>query len=138
MLLVKAAKIVEPQVKPKPNIDVEVLTSISPATLEDSFVYVHCYYNNPTQDMLIRIWHTTYLIDKASSSRAKLVHVENISMAPMWTQIPDGTMYSFLLIFEGLPKSCKLFDLIEDIPQPGGFEVRSVSRNETDVYHIDI
>jgi hypothetical protein len=138
MMLIKAAKVVEPPVKVKPKVDVEVLTSIAPATLEDSCVYVHCYYDNPHQDMLIRVWRTTYLVDQGSSTRSKLLHAENISIAPVWTQIPDKTQYSFLLIFEGLPKSVKIFDMIEDIPQAGGFEVRNVSRNDSDVYHLSI
>jgi hypothetical protein len=138
MYPVKAAKVLEAPVKTKPLVDIEVLTSIAPASLEDSFVYVHCYYDNPSQGMLIRIWATTFLVDKGSGSRSKLIHAENISMAPVWTQIPDCARYSFLLVFEGLPKGCQNFDLIEDIPQAGGFEVRDVTRNETDVYHLDI
>jgi hypothetical protein len=59
-------------------------------------------------------------------------------MAPVWTRIPDKATYSFLLVFEGLPKSVKQFDLIEDIPQAGGFEVRNITRNDSDVYHIDL
>jgi hypothetical protein len=137
MLLVKAGKVEEAPVKTKPGVEVDTLPSIAPTTLEDSFVYVHCHYNNTAGGMLIRIWNSTFLVDKGSGSRSKLLHAENISFAPVWTQIPNGS-YSFLLIFEGLPKSCQLFDLIEDIPQPGGFEVRSIARNEKDVYHIDI
>jgi hypothetical protein len=138
MSLIKAGHVAEPPVKVKPAVDVEVLTAIATSALEDSYIYVHCYYNNPHQDMLIRVWRTTYLVDKASGSRSKLIHGENISFAPMWTRIPDKTMYSFLLIFEALPKSCQNFDLVEEIPQPGGFEVRNVSRNDSDVYHLDI
>lgn len=138
MHLLKAAHVIEPPAKIKPHIDTEVLTAIAPSTLDDSFVYVHCYYNNPYQDMLIRIWKTTFLVDKGTGAKSKLLHAENISFAPMWTHIPDGATYSFLLVFESLPKSCKMFDLVEEIPQPGGFEVRSIGRNETDVYHIDI
>jgi hypothetical protein len=138
MFLVKAAKTVEAPVKTKPLVDPDTLTAISPVTLEDSFVYVHCHYQNNGQDMLIRIWNTTYLVDKTSSTKSKLLHAENISFAPIWTQIPTSGTYSFLLIFEGLPKGCKIFDLIEEISQPGGFEVRSISRNEKDVYHINI
>jgi len=137
MLLVKAG-LEQPPVRPKPGVDVEVLTSISPSALEDSFVYVHCHYQNSGQEMLIRIWSTTFLVDKVSGTRSKLIHAENITMAPVWTRIPAGSPYSFLLIFEGLPKDCKQFDLIEEIPQPGGFEVRNIRRNETDVYHIQI
>lgn len=137
MKLINAGTI-EPPVKTRPLVDIEVLSAIAPSTLEDSFVYVHCYFTNTYKDMLIRIWSTTYLIDKGSGNRSRLIHAENISMAPAWTKIPDGQVYSFLLVFEGLPKSCQNFDLIEEIPQPGGFEVRSIVRNESDVYHIDI
>jgi hypothetical protein len=88
--------------------------------------------------MLIRIWKSTFLVDKDSMARSQLVHAENISIAPQWTQIPDGVTYNFLLIFSALPKSCRTFDLVEDIPQPGGFHVANIARNDTDVYHIDL
>ncbi len=122
----------------KPAIDVDVLTSIDPNSLTDSYVYVHCYYQNVYDEMFIRIWQTTFLIDRVSGSRAKLVHVENISYAPVWTHIPGKQLYTFLLIFSSLPKDCKTFDLVEDIPQAGGFFVSGISRNEQDVYHVTI
>jgi hypothetical protein len=131
-------KIKEPPVKTKTAVDIEVLTSIDTSTLEDSFVYVHCYFPNQSPDMLIRIWRTTFLIDKATGLRSTLVHAENITFAPVWTQIRGTGMYSFLLIFSALPKSCQNFDLVEDIPQPGGFFIGDISRNETDVYHVDL
>jgi hypothetical protein len=139
-MLIKAggALVKEAPVETKPNVDIEVLTSIDPMILEDSFVYVHCHFENNQRDMLIRIWKSTYLVDKNSGSRSKLIHAENISFAPIWTLIPDNVSYSFLLIFSALPKSCQSFDLIEDIPQPGGFLVKNINRNESDVYHIDI
>lgn len=122
----------------KPGVNVEVFTRIDALTLEDSFVYVHCYFRNKWENMLIRIWKTTYLVDSLSGTRSKLLHAENISIAPVWTRIPDGQQYSFLLIFSGLPKSCKQFDLVEEIPEPGGFFIQNISRNEKDVYHIDV
>ena len=128
----------EPPVKTKPDVETEVLTSIDPATLEDSYVYVHCYYGAPGSNSLIRIWKTTFLVDATSCTRSPLIHAENISYAPQWTMIPDGAPFSFLLIFSGLPKSCRKFDLHEEIPQPGGFLVKNIQRNETDVYHINI
>lgn len=131
-------EIKEAPAKTKPQVAVDTLTSIDSSVLEDSHVYVHCYFQNATKDMLIRIWKTTYLVDKTSAVRSKLVHAENISFAPVWTQIPDGAQYTFLLIFSGLPKSCMNFDLLEDIPQPGGFFIGDIARNQTDVYHIDI
>ncbi len=128
----------EPLVKPKPLVDSDVLTSIDPQSLEDSHIYVHCYFDNPYKGMLIRIWRTTFLIDKSSSARAGLMHAENISIAPQWTMIADGTTFHFLLIFSSLPKSCERFDLVEEIAQPGGFYVKDILRNKEDVYHITI
>ncbi len=122
----------------KPEVDEEVLTSIDPSILEDSFVYVHCYFNNTSEDMLIRIWRSTFLIDRASGSRSSLIHAENISYAPLWTMIPKKGQFSFLLIFSALPKDCTVFDLLEDIPQTGGFFIQGIQRNQLDVYHVDI
>ncbi len=128
----------EPPVKTRPEIDVETLAQIDPDVLEDSFVYVHCNFHNTWKDMLIRVWRTTYLVDQASGTKSPLVHAENISIAPMWTRIPDHQAYSFLLIFSALPKTCQTFDLVEEIDQPGGFHIANISRNKTDVYHVDI
>jgi hypothetical protein len=125
-------------VKTKPEVEREVLASIDPATLEDQHVYVHCYFDNQSDDMLIRIWQSTFLIDRASGARSELIHIENISYAPQWTMIPKKGTFSFLLIFSALPKDCTVFDLLEDIPQAGGFFVQGIKRNELDVYHEDI
>lgn len=132
------AGVKEAPAKLKPEVDIDTLTSIDAGVLEDSYVYVHCNFHNTYREMLIRIWKTTFLIDKGSGSRSKLVHAENISFAPIWTQIPDGSRYTFLLIFSSLPKTCQRFDLLEDIPQAGGFFIENIQRNQTDVYHIDI
>ena len=118
--------------------NVEIVTEQKTIELEASHVYVHCYFNNTVNDMLIRIWKTTFLVDKNSVYRSKLVHAENISFAPQWTVIPENKMFQFLLIFEALPKGCERFDLVEDIPQPGGFYVGDIMRNKKDVYHVYI
>jgi hypothetical protein len=106
--------------------------------LEDSYVYVHCHFTNEGDDTLIRIWRSTFLIDKDSGSRSSLVHVENISFAPVWTWVPANQPFDFLLVFNALPKGCTRFDLLEDIPQAGGFFVGDIQRNPRDVYHIHI
>lgn len=131
-------KIKEMPAKVRPEVGTEVLTSIDPAVLDDSYVYVHCHFQNEGLEMLIRIWRTTFLVDRNSSSRSQLVHAENISYAPLWTMIPAERPYSFLLIFPALPKGCKQFDMIEEIPQPGGFFVKNIQRNQQDVYHINV
>lgn len=119
-------------------IGVDVLASIDPEYLEDSFVYVHCKFQIPTPGMLIRIWRTTVLKDCHSAGQSQLLHAEKISYAPQWTMLPDRGTYSFLLIFSALPKTCTHFDLIEQIPQSGGFMVKNISRNKTDVYTVSI
>jgi len=128
----------ETPVKAKPEVDMEVLFSIHPELLEESYVYVHCHFKNEWPDTLIRIWRTTFLIDRASGTKSGLVHAENISLAPLWTLIPKDMDFSFLLIFSALPKACKLFDLVEEIPQPGGFCIQNIPRNERDVYHVNL
>ncbi len=119
-------------------VGVDTLASIDPDILEDSYVYVHCQFPIPTPGILIRIWKTTVLKDCHSSGQSQLVHAENISYAPQWTMVPDAGTYSFLLIFSALPKFCTLFDLVEDIPQAGGFLVKNITRNKSDVYRINI
>lgn len=140
MVITRASKttIKELPVKTRPEVGEAVLTSIDPNTLEDSYVYVHCHVGTLEEGMLIRIWRTTFLIDRAHGSKSGLVHAENISFAPQWTMIPGKGSYTFLLIFSALAKSCRVFDLVEEIPQPGGFVVRDIPRNETDIYHVDI
>jgi len=127
----------EAPVKAKPAMDEKLLAALDPETLNDSYVYVHCYLQNEWQDALVRIWKTTFLIDK-DGGRSGLIHAENISIAPTWTLIPDRATHSFLLIFSALPKGCKHFDLVEEIPQPGGFHITNIPRNQQDVYHIDL
>jgi len=128
----------EPLRKIKPELDSELLTSIDPQSLTDSFVYVHCYFQNEWKDALVRIWKTTFLVDQSTGLKSGLIHAENISIAPLWTIIPDNITHNFLLVFGALPKGCNQFDLIEEIPQPGGFCVKNIQRNHRDVYHVDI
>ncbi|MDZ4714713.1 MAG: hypothetical protein SH819_04515 [Cytophagales bacterium] len=128
----------EPPVKARPSVDLDVLAAIHPELFDDSHIYVHCHIRNQWQDMLIRIWRATFLLDRESGSRSTLVHAENITYAPVWTLVPDGKSYSFLLIFGALPKTCTLFDLVEETAGSGGFYVSSIPRNERDVYHVNL
>jgi hypothetical protein len=106
--------------------------------VEEGYIYIHCHLTPLSEELLIRIWKTTYLFAKEPAARSALLHAENISIAPVWTAIQGKQPYSFLLIFEGLPKTCNAFDLIEQISQPGGFAVSGIPRNEKDVYHVNL
>lgn len=129
---------IEAPVKNKPAIDVDVLSAIQANVLEEANVYVHCYLDNYEKDMLIRIWKTTFLVDRSTGAKSRLIHAENVSFAPLWTMVPDGVTYNFLLVFAALPKSCQEFDLIEQVPTSGGFHIRAIQRNMKDVYHINL
>ncbi len=128
----------QPPVKAKPFVDTAVLFSIRPELLNDSYIYLHGHVPQQAQEMLIRIWQSTYLIGKAAGEKSAIIHAENITYAPVWTLVPKNLAYSFLLIFQALPKNCAVFDLVEQIPQPGGFFIPNIIRNETDVYHVQV
>lgn len=105
-------------------------TEIKVLESEERQTIVHCTCND---DAAFRIWPSTYLVERETGRKANLITAFNISFAPLWT-LNDGK--GFTLIFEGLSKQCGMFDLIEDIPQAGGFEARDIARNSSDVYQV--
>lgn len=105
---------------------------------EEQQVIIHCSIYGIDYGDAARIWKSTYLIDKETGKTYKLLFADGISFAPQWTLIPLNKPLEFTLIFKGLPKSCKLFDLVEIIPEEGGFQVLNVKRNATDVYYVTI
>lgn len=112
----------EPVVEEK--VEVKTLES------EERQTIVHCTCGD---DYAYRIWPSTFLIEQGTGRKAKLLTAFNISFAPQWT-LNDGR--GFTLIFEGLSKGCTSFDLVEEIPQAGGFEARNIPRNKMDVYQV--
>lgn len=94
---------------------------------------VHCIYNT---EAAVRVWPNTFLIEKESGRRAKLITAFNITFAPEWTF--GNKNNKFTLVFEGLSKGCALFDLVEDIPLPDPFVIKNIHRNKTDVYTVNI
>ncbi|KXK40029.1 MAG: hypothetical protein J5I52_06970 [Saprospiraceae bacterium] len=100
-------------------------------------VVIHGICSGGFSGTYIRIWPTTYLFDHNSAHKSELVHFERISVYPKWTPIPPFENYGFSLIFSGLPDSCTIFDLIEIIPESGGFHIPFITRNNLDVYYLD-
>ncbi len=106
---------------------------------EEKQVIIHCRYTcSSPYGMNIRIWPSTYLIARDIAHKSELVHVENIPLAPAWMVVPQGASNQFSLIFTGLPKECQKFDLVEVIPQEGGFFISNIERNGLDVYEVEI
>ncbi len=123
--------------RPKIDIEPSILDELNELTYPESQVIVHCIYQSPRGEDGIRIWPTTYLFDQHSDHVSTLAHAENISMYPIWTWTKKGDN-TFTLIFTGLPKSCAVFDLIEDCNgSAGSFRILSINRTQDDVYYIN-
>ncbi|MBC7937004.1 MAG: hypothetical protein H7Y86_16775 [Rhizobacter sp.] len=127
--------IAEPRTKPV------VGSNIKKAILQqeslEKQVIVHGSYKSGAYVDGIRIWPTTFLCDQQSAHKSKLIYIEGVSTYPTWTFLSPGEQINFLLVFSGLPKDCKLFDLKEIITEPDGFEIKNIRRNTTDVYQVN-
>lgn len=122
----------------KVDICQDLKTEIATMMNEEKQVIVHCSIYAMDFGDAARIWKSTYLIDKHTGEKYGLLFAEGISYAPQWTLIPFNKPLEFTLIFKGLPKSCTLFDMVEIIPEAGGFEVLNINRNKSDVYYVTI
>lgn len=127
----------EPQVIPAVEIEEELLAEAKIQADVEKQVIVHVTIHSSYSWWQLRIWPSTFLIPREGGSKAKLLNADNIPFFPQWLHI-FGPIHRFTLIFEGLPKDCEVFDLVEEIPQKGGFEVNGVCRNQSDVYHVEI
>ena len=127
-----------PIFQPETTIEASVQRELQKAIEEEAQVIVHCSYFSSGYEEKIRIWKSTFLLPTGSSHRCKLLHVENISLYPEWTEIKPYKEFRFTLIFSALPKECKVFDLVESIPEPGGFEVMGIVRNGRDIYRVEV
>ncbi len=104
---------------------------------EEKQIFVHCRCDSSGRENdKVRIWRTTYLVDNESECRSNLLFAFNISYYPVWEYIPLNGSKRFTLVFGPLPKSCKIFDLIEITDEGGAFVSNGISRNQEDVYHL--
>lgn len=124
--------------KPRTALEQDIKAALGLDAQPAGQVVVHCTFKAQAELNMIRVWPSTVLVDQHSGHRSEMLHRENISLYPFWTLLAQGETHRFTLVFSGLPKSCTLFDFWEDIPEPGGFEIKGIPRNKTDVYHIDL
>jgi len=127
--------------KPKVEIAPEILEQLNTMPQEEGQVVVHCIYT-PVFSFDVgyaRIWPSTWLEDRHTDHRSKLVHVEGITLTPEWTRVEPFHSHFFTLIFTPLPADCVFFDLIEDcMGQQGAFIVKNIRRNREDVYYVRV
>lgn len=126
--------------KPKVDISPSILEDLQTQIQEEGQVIIHFLFKNDFWiGTKIRIWPTSYLYDQGSCHISKLVHCENIVLAPHWQEVVIGDQCYFTLIFSGLPRDCSTFDFIEDCgSEGGGFAVKDIPRNEADIYYFRI
>ena len=103
--------------------------------LDPVVVHVRCA---PDYAHSLRIWQSTFLLDRDSAHTSSMIGFENISLYPHWTRVPSGRPYRFTLLFEPLPKVVQVFDLSEIIPEPRGWHFPAIRRNQEDVYWLDL
>jgi len=129
--------ITEPLAEPKViEVEEELAAEAKAATEVERQVIVHAKVGIGNSVMGIRIWASTFLIPHEGGNKSKLLNTENITIFPQWMTVGYKPWHHFTLIFEGLPRNCTQFDLIEQIPESGGFEARSIPRNASDIYEI--
>jgi hypothetical protein len=81
----------------------------------------------------------TYLINRQSNERLKLLFAENIPQTPHrhFFRTP-GDCLSFTLIFQKIPETGKAFCLYEETPHGEGFFVGEIPKNKSGIYRIRI
>ena len=128
---------ITPTVTPSIKIDEKIKDELLTQFEEQGMVIIHCSFSAPI-DIGIRIWSSTFLVDRISGSKSHLLHAENITMAPLWELVKGGTTKRFILIFSSLPQTCEVFDFMEEVPDSFGFEIYGIKRNSSDVYNVNI
>ena len=111
---------------------------IATQTETESQVIVHINFKTGRFGQRIRIWNNTFLQCKDSKNKRMLLFSDNIAIYPEWSEVAPYSTLNFTLIFENLPKACRSFDLIEDIPEKGGFLFEDIPRNDSNVYYQEL
>ncbi|WP_313115159.1 hypothetical protein [Aequorivita sediminis] len=121
---------------PKIQIAKEIKKMFSTQTETESQVIVDIDLGPYRDVQRMRIWNNTYLKCHQTARKSKMLFSENIAVYPNWCFVKPGTIFSFTLIFENLLKECLSFDLVEDIPEMGGFLFNGIKKNNSNVYHL--
>lgn len=124
-----------PTVQPAPT--VQPVAAVQPEQKPEVPIVVHVRCA-PFYSSMIRVWQSTFLLDCDSAFTSELVGFEKISLYPDWYRIPLGQPHVFTLFFQPMPRSVKVFDLSEIIPEPLGWHFPRISRNKEDVYWLDL
>jgi len=79
-------QVITPDIKLDEGLKAELLSQIQ----EESMVVVHSIYT-AVDEIGIRIWNTTDLIDQHSGKRSRMLDAFGITVAPTWMLVEAGT-----------------------------------------------
>lgn len=124
------------KITPQPKIEIarELKEQMRTQVESETQVIVHIKHYSGHTVSLLRIWNNTYLQCKATKMKRKLLFSYNIASFPGYSPVDPYSSLDFTLVFENLLKECTRFDLIEDIPEKGGFHFKNIQRNNSNVY----
>jgi hypothetical protein len=120
----------------KVTIDADLKDALQSLVEDEAQVIIHIHLHF-RYTSCIRIWKSTFLIPHNSATKINLAHAVNISFFPKWKICKSGETVC-TLFFKGLPKDCTEFDLVEEIPESGGFYFPNIKKNNSGVYHLQI
>jgi hypothetical protein len=118
-----------PQVRP----ELAPVDDVRPA--EPVVVHIRC---DMREELIVRIWRSTFLLDRDSSHASALVSWEAITVYPEWTLLRKNVPHVFTLVFDPLPPRVRWFDLAEIIPEPQGWYFPGIARRAPDIYYLDL
>lgn len=128
--------------KNKIDIDTCLISKIKNFENEESQTIIYCNYFAPEKyddGGWVNINTTTFLINEKTGNKLKLIHVENVPVAPQRHHFSKtGEKIRFTLIFQGIPKSWERFSLSETALFGDGFVVKNILKNSTGIYEINI
>ncbi len=105
---------------------------------EESQAIIHCNYVAPEKyddGGWVNINTTSFLINEKTGNKLKLIHVENVPVAPQRHHFSKtGGKIRFTLILQGIPKSWERFSLPETALFGDGFVVKNILKNSTGIY----
>ncbi|MBC8266347.1 MAG: hypothetical protein H8E84_05215 [Flavobacteriales bacterium] len=123
-------------IKPKTKVDTKIRNKAKEQSSEKRQVIIHGIIRPMMGASIDLFKDDIFLFPHGYDKKCKLVYSKNIAIYPDKYEIPSLTIHNFTMVFEGLPKDCITFDLIEDIKESGGFVEKNISRNFSDVYEI--
>ena len=128
-----------PNVRVRPaRTDPKLLSEAFAAARKAAHVRVHCHI--PPSDDIGPWWiqRTTWLVDRHSNHRSRLLHSEGMPHPPGARPGIAFRGLDFLLLFEPLPTSCVLFDLVEETSDLFPFRAKGLVRNDQDIYRVTL